>query len=151
MQTLILWALLAKGGQGYARDLRPPVKAPERKALVAAGLVASEKKAKGALWLEVTDKGWAWAPEHLGDELSSGTTNGTFVLRDWLIRLQAFMRARDLSLAEILVPAADDAPQVPSPASLRECIRNAYLQVTDGTFNKRVLLSGIRAALADID
>ena len=37
MQTLILWALLAKGGAGFQKDVRPEVKKPEREALVEGG------------------------------------------------------------------------------------------------------------------
>jgi hypothetical protein len=154
MQTLMLWALLAKGGEGYVKDLKPSVEAADRRALMAAGLVSEEKRVKRAIWLEVTDKGWAWAADHLGDELSARSTAGTIVLRDWLARLQAFMRASNTPLAAIVSPRPAAKPETARPAppeTLRERIRGAYLKVTGGQFNKRALLSELRAGLADID
>jgi hypothetical protein len=152
MQTLMLWALIAKGGEGYAKDLKPAVEAADRRALTGAGLLSEEKRVKRAIWLEVTDKGWAWAAEHLGDELSARSTAGTVVLRDWLTRLQAFMRATDTPLAAIVAPRPAAKPETGAPApSLRERIRAAYLEVTAGQFNKRALLSALRARLPDID
>jgi hypothetical protein len=154
MQTLMMWALLAKGGEGYAKELRPTVEASDRRALIAAGLVIEEKRAKRAIWLEVTDRGWAWAADHFGDELSARSTAGTIVLRDWLMRLQAFMRASNTPLAAIVAPeprmGASKKPAGPQ-ANLRERIRAAYLEVTGGQFNKRALLSRLRTTLADID
>jgi hypothetical protein len=45
-------------------------------------------------------------------------------------------------------------PEVPKPidyAALRERIREAYLDVTGGSFNTRALLSNIRERLPDVD
>jgi hypothetical protein len=37
MQTLVLWGLLANGGEGFGNDLKPEVNKPEREALLKAG------------------------------------------------------------------------------------------------------------------
>ncbi len=158
-QALALWALLGNGGAGFGGAMKPEIKKAEREALLGAGHIAEETRAR-AKWLEVTDRGWRWAEEHLGDPLPDKTQGGAFVLRAWLTRLQAFMQARDIGLAEVLGPQARDAappaamPEAPEPtdyAALRERIRKAYLEVTGGSFNKRALLSDIRARLADVD
>ena len=47
MQTLLLWALLAKpGGASFQKDIRPEVKKPDRDALVKAGLITKEKRGR---------------------------------------------------------------------------------------------------------
>jgi hypothetical protein len=164
MQTLILWALLAKtGGGGFQKDIRPEVKKLDREALVRAGLITREKRGRSGLWLEITDKGWAWAADHLGADLPKRSTAGSAILRDWLTRLKAFMEARGLVLADILgsqQPIADVSNQqlAKSPPhapvdyeTVRRRIRKAYLEVTGGRLNTRVLLSDIREKLKDIE
>lgn len=108
-QTLILWALLAEGGAAAQKGFVPAIDKKDRDALEKAGLLTAEKGKRGAYRLEVTDKGWNWAGEHLGAALPAGrnaTKAGTPVLQAWLGRLQAYMRANGVSLAEILTAAA---------------------------------------------
>jgi hypothetical protein len=154
MQTLTLWALLANGGAGFQKELRPALEKRDRDELVGAGLLTCEKRARGALWLEVTDKGWAWAAEHLDAELPKRSTAGAAVLQGWLTRLARFLRANDVALADVL-GSQPETGCAPRPAhdyeSLRERIRTAYLEVSGGRFNHRALLRDIRARLTDID
>ena len=75
-QTLVIWALLANGGEGYGNQLKPEVKKPEREALLKSGLISVEKQ-KRAYWLSVTDRGWRWAEDHLSDQ-----TSGSLLCRD---------------------------------------------------------------------
>jgi hypothetical protein len=153
MQTLILWALLARpGGGSLQKDMRPEVRKADREALLAAGLIATEPRGRN-LWLEVTDKGWSWAADHLDAELPKRSAAGGVVLQGWLTRLKTFMQLRGLVLAEVL------APQPPMPVeetfldfpAVRDRIREAYLEVTGGERNTGVLLRDIREQLADID
>jgi hypothetical protein len=82
MQTLILWALLAKtGGASFQKNIRPEVKKSDREALVKAGLITSEKRGRPGFWLEITDKGWAWAADHLDADLPKRSVAGTAVLQ----------------------------------------------------------------------
>jgi hypothetical protein len=160
-QTLVLWALLANGGEGFGNEIKPEVDKPEREALLKAGLISVEKR-KRAYWLSVTDRGWRWAEDHLSDSLPDRSYAGTFILAGWLRHLQAFMRATKTPLAEILVPKATDngglkkedaagtASQSADNGSLHERIRAAYLALTDGSFNKRALLADIRRCLPDV-
>jgi hypothetical protein len=163
MQTLVLWALLAKtGGASFQKDVRPEVKKPDREALVSAGLIRCEKRGASGFWLEVTDKGWAWATEHLDAELPKRSTAGSTILQAWLSQVKVFMKARGLVLADILGPQPPtDIPHRPVPATpqrapldyavVRERIRKAYLGLTGDRFNTRALLKDIRAKLDDID
>jgi hypothetical protein len=154
MQTLILWSLLVQtSGGALQKDIRPEVKKHDREALVAAGLITAPKRGRG-YWLEVTDKGWSWAAEHLDADLPKRSIAGNGILQAWLTRLKAFMANRDLILADIL------GPQQPTPTklqpgvidyeSLRGRIRKAYLEIA-GALNARVLLSDLRERLRDID
>jgi hypothetical protein len=155
MQTLVLWALLAKtGGASTQKNIRPDVKKSDREALVRAGLIASEKRGR-ELWLEITDKGWAWATTHLDADLPQSSTAGGVILRGWLTQLKAFMEARGLALADILGPQRVPESQPKSlplgyPA-VRQNIRKAYLQLTSGRFSTRAHLSDIRKKLPSID
>ena len=164
MQTLILWALLAKtGGASFQKDLRPEVKKPDREALVRAGLITSDKRGRPGLWLETTDKGWAWAAEHLDADLPKRSTAGSAILQAWLTQLKTFMEARGFVLADVLGPqqrAVDQSnrrsvePTPPAPfdyTTVRERIRKAYLELTSGRFNTRVLLRDLREKLKDME
>ena len=146
-QTLVLWALLANGGEGFGNELKPEVKRPEREALLEAGLISVEKR-KRAHWLSVTDRGWRWAEDHLSDKLPDRSYAGTFILAGWLKHLQTFMRVSNTPLAEILVPKKNIG--MPDYDLLREQIRTAYLAVTGGIFNKRALLAEIRRRLPNV-
>lgn len=163
-QTLVLWALIAKGGGSFARsgkgDIKPDVDAGDKKTLKAAGLITVEKRSTDAGtradWLEVSDKGWAWASENLAAPLPGRSTAGTVVLRELLARLQAFMEARKISLAELIVPSINSAKMdgqstAPKPdfPALRDHIRTAYKSIA-GSFNKRVLLRDLRPKLQSV-
>jgi hypothetical protein len=162
MQTLILWALLAKSrGASFQREIRPEVKKPDREALVRAGLITSEKRGRLGYWLEITDKGWAWAADHLDAELPKRSTAGSTILQAWLKQLKAFMEARSFALADILGPQQpltihSNLAEPPQRATLdyatvRRRVRQAYLELTGDRFNTPALLKDIRARLKDID
>src|SRR5262245_42502221 len=152
MQTLVLWALLAKkGGGGFQKDIRPVVKKRDREALVRAGLMMSEKRGRAGLWLEVTDKGWAWAADHLDADLPQRSTAGSAILQGWLTQIKTFMSVRGLALADILAPQTPPAPPRMDFDTVRVRVRKAYLDLTDGRFNRRALLRDLRDKLQDIE
>lgn len=161
LQALILWALLARGGTSFQKDLKPKVEPKDRDCLVRARLISVEKKNRSIV-LHVEEAGWGWATKNMNAELSTRSTAGGFVLRDLLARLDAFMRTNDKALADILVARApskareDFPPEIhtelpTAPTDLRERIRAAFLKITGGRFNTRVRLSELRALLPDLD
>ena len=164
MQTLILWALLAKGGEGFQKDIKPVAKKADREALEREGLITCEPRGRyKSIWFEATDTGWRWAAENLAADLPKRSPAGTLVLQDWLTRLQVFMVARNVTLADILGPQPKIKPgaprdgtvtnpsEQPDYAVLRDRVRKAYFELTGGNLNKSVLLSDLREKLEGID
>jgi DNA-binding PadR family transcriptional regulator len=163
-QTLILWALLVRdNGAGFQNELKPEPDKTDREALEIAGLIKCERRGRHRrVWIEVTEKGWAWAADYLDADLPTGSPAGSAILQAWLTRLKSYMRARNVPLAEIIGPQRvrtndtnDIAISDTTPASgyenLRARIRQAYLAVTGDQVNTRALLSQIRERLNDVD
>ena len=147
MQTLIVWALLAKpGATAPQKDFKPAVKKADRDALKAEGLVTERKQGRG-IWLEVTDRGWAWASDHLDADLPAGSTAGCGILQGWLSRIKGFLDAKGFALADLLAPARSAPAAVPLP----QRIRTAYLACTGGALNQRLFLTSLREKLPDVD
>ena len=114
MRTLMLWALLAKpGGAGLQKDIRPEVKKPDRDALAREGLIRSDPKSR-PIMLEVTDKGWAWAGDHLDAELPKRSVHGAAILQAWLKQLRTFMAVNGFVLADVLGTPVTSKPGRPS-------------------------------------
>jgi hypothetical protein len=151
MRTLMLWALLAKpGGAGLQKDIRPEVKKPDRDALVREGLIRSDPKSR-PIMLEVTDKGWAWAGDHLDDELPKRSVHGAATLQAWLKQLRTFMAVNGFVLADVLGTPATSKPAHDDYSALRGRIRQSYLEATGGLLNQRVFLNVLRDGLRDVD
>lgn len=108
-RTLILWALIGKGGQACQKDIRPEIRKADRDVLVEQGLLRADTQ-DGVVRLEMTAQGWDWAQAHLTARLPANSTAGTQVLQDWLNRLAPFLESREVSLAQLL-------GQVPAPSA----------------------------------
>jgi len=158
-QTLILWALLVKdNGAGFQSELKPEPNKADRESLEKAGLITCEKRGRyRRYWLEVTEKGWAWATEHLNHDLPTGSPAGSFILQAWLTRLKAYMSVRNVALSEILRPQSPreyGSQDVVGPSEydkLQSRIRQAYLAVTSDRINTRARLCDVRERLSDVD
>ena len=151
MRTLMLWALLAKpGGAGPQKDIRPEVKKPDRDALVREGLIRSDPKSR-PIMLEVTDKGWAWAGDHLDAELPKRSVHGAAILQAWLKQLRTFMAVNGFVLADVLGTPVTSKPAHDDYSALRQRIRQSYLEATGGRLNQRVFLNVLRDGLGDVD
>lgn len=151
MQTLMLWALLARGGEAFAKDIKPKIRKKDRALLVNLGFVGA-RTVKQGLKLEVTDKGWAWAADHLEAPLPVRSTAGASILHAWLGRLDVYLRAKRIALAEVLSPDVQPTLERGGDAPpLRDRIRDTYLEVTGGHFNQRALLRDLRVKLPDVD
>jgi hypothetical protein len=163
-QTLILWALLVReNAAAFQNELKPEPGKADRDALKDAGLIIWERRGR-RIWIEATEKGWAWAGENLGARLPANSPAAGQILQAWLTRLKTFMESRGFALADMLGPqgaaqtqaarerVAEPAPSTPLDYSaVRERVRRAYLEVTGGRLNSRALLSDIRQRLTDID
>jgi hypothetical protein len=170
-QTLLLWCLLGQGGDALQSAIMPRVKKADREALARRGLIATEKRGRSLL-LRVEDKGWHWAGAHLSDSLPPNFQ----VLQHWLTRLGVHLEKSGETLADFVGPpveqpaatietkaktprrkAAKKAPEATrasgplSDGALRQRIEDAYLAVTGGKKDEMVMLSDLRAKLADID
>jgi hypothetical protein len=151
MRTLMLWALLTKPrGAGLQKDIRPEMKKADRDALVSEGLIASVAKSR-PIMLEVTDKGWAWAGDHLDAELPKRSVYGAAILQAWLKQLKTFMAAKGFVLADVLAPAATPPELRGDYSALRERIRQSYLDASGDRLNQRVFLNLLRDRLGDVD
>jgi len=165
-QALLLWALLArKDAAAFQSELVPEPEKADRDALEEAGLIKCETRGRNRrIWIEVTEEGWEWAGKNLNAALPENSTAGSQILQAWLTRIQAFMDARKLALADILgpqrvaaAPTSPPAPIVRPPSAngdfgaMRTRIRTAYLDLTGGRVNTRALLSELRRKLEDIE
>ncbi|MCX7361002.1 MAG: hypothetical protein NTV97_03855 [Alphaproteobacteria bacterium] len=146
-QTLILWCLLGCKGQAMQKDIVPKVEKSDREALVAGGYITTAKGKRGAIGLEVTDKGWHWAGEHLGDPLPKNYK----VLQDWLTLLHRQLGRSGETLADFVTATPDPTPSGLSEHDVRARIEKAYLAVTGGRKAQSISLAKVRAELADLD
>lgn len=167
-EVLILWGLIAKGGEGWQKELRPKLEGKERTRLEKAELLASEKrkgsKNREAFWVEVTETGWAWANNHLDAKVSSSSKAAGPILQAWLTRLKTYMGRNGIPLADIISGAAATPQAKPSPEGkplplaapprlangLPARVRDAYLTLSGGVFVERVRLSDLREKLPDV-
>ena len=147
-QALAMWALLGEGGEAYGGRLKPEIKKSEREALQQAGLIDVPPRTRAGYWLVVTERGWDWAEQHLADPLPANN-GGALILQAWLTRLQGFLQARDLRLADLFAEQPE-ARKALDPIEIRKRIRAAYHDLAGG-FDRRVLLRDLRPKLADID
>lgn len=154
-QVLYLWSLLAAGGEGYAKDMPFQPDAKQRKALVATGFVSEEKRTRGAIHNAVTEEGWTWMAEHMDAALPLRSTRGVQVLQRLLARIEGFLRVRELSLAELLVPPPMEetsAVELASPADLEARIRAVHRRYAGRSWGNSdyVRLADLRQELEDV-
>ena len=122
------------------------------------------------IWMTVTKAGLAWAEENLA-AVPAKSQVAAPILQAWLARLSILLQARDIPVAEFLGRQGDVGPEpgieratittVAAPPdrstlngdydALRARIRQAYLELTGGRVNARVLLSDLRRKLKDVD
>jgi len=148
-QTLLVWSLLGLHGQALQSAIVPKVAKEDRDALEQKRLIKSRKQNR-SFRLELDDAGWAWAAKHLGDDLPPAFK----ALQTLLTRLSEHLEKSGETLADFIgpAPAPPEPPAKPlSDAQLRSRIRKAYLALTGGKKNMRVLLSDLRGQLAEID
>jgi hypothetical protein len=105
-------------------------------------------------WMTVTEAGRIWAEDNLVAAPAKSQAAAP-ILQAWLRRLSNFLHARNMPITEFLSQHGGE-PTHPRPSprdygTLRDRIRQAYLELTGGRLNTRALLSGLRERLKDID
>lgn len=112
-QALILWCLLGRHGAALQSEVVPKVGKADREALTAGRFLDTAKQGR-SLRLTVTDRGWAWAADHLRDPLPPSVR----VLQDWLGLLHRHLDATGATLADLvgLPPEATERNKAPAKA-----------------------------------
>jgi DNA-binding PadR family transcriptional regulator len=149
LQTLILWRLLTNGGQAYQGEIRPELKKRDRDALEQAGFIEHDRrrnsKGRQAIYIQLTDKAWAWAGEHMHAELSSGSKAASPIFQAFLTKLQPVLQQHQIPLAEIFSPTEIAHSQEPE-----QQLREAYFALSEGKPNVRVRLAQLRQRLTTL-
>lgn len=106
-QALILWCLLGRHGSALQSEIFPRVERADREALIKDRYLEVAKQGR-SLRLEVTNRGWVWAGDHLRDPLPPGVR----VLQDWLALIHRHLDATGATLADLvgLPPEPDATP-----------------------------------------
>lgn len=150
LQALILWRLLTSKGQAYLADIRPKPKRRDRKTLLEAGFIEEEwrRKPKGgrAIYVQLTDKAWAWAGNHMDARLSHQSPAAGPILQAVLTQLQPVLKNRRITLAEIFGAPKESPPGADPEQQLQE----AYFHLSGGQGNVRVRLAQLRQKLDTI-
>ena len=162
---VLLWRLaLGETGGEFLKDLEAKTDTSVRKALVAAGLIEEPKRkigGKGAalIYLELTDKGWAWCQSNLGEPLGFRGRPSTMagVVLERLLRLvQDFLASgtQTRSFGQFVQQArrtrlaAANAGE--PPVGLPQQIAAACRTLAGGKENVRVRLADLRERLPNI-
>jgi len=140
IQRLILWRLIANGGEDWQKDVKPELKKETRDPLVRAGLLEVERKrnphTKGTgNFVRVTDAGWAWAKENMDAQLSPRSTAGGDVLRRLLERLGMFLQRSGMDLTDVICPRGE--LPAPSTADTASAGASAPSAASSGKFTTR--------------
>lgn len=150
--SLALWDLLFTGEEPSLSNIKPSLTPTVRKKLVEEGLIELEKRGQST-HIIITDETWHRALDDLVVEGSRSHYSST-VLQHLLSRLQQFLSANDISLAEFL-RAGDDAAATldknedVSSETLKSKIREAYTKASQDSYNVRVRLTDLRENLSD--
>lgn len=165
IQTLILWALLARDGGDFQKNIKPELKPEHRKPLEGAGLIEVEKRAttvyrkdgkatrQRANYIALTERGWAWAANHLDAPVAARSTAAAPILQAIMAKLKTHLQSRNLTLAEFICPGSEPHPEPrkeDGSRSIWQRIHTAYSQLAGGRWNVRVKLAALRAELSDV-
>jgi hypothetical protein len=146
-QTLFLWNLLVLGDDRPVGQLRPTlVVKTERRPLEEAGFIQLEQHGR-ALHILLTDQAWHWAAQESVPSMMISKFAAP-VLEGLLCRLQPLLQQRQIALAELLAPSPPTTTPDIIPDDLPARIRDAYLQLSQGKFMKRVRIADVCQVLS---
>jgi hypothetical protein len=150
-EALVLWNLLTNDEEPAVSKVKPKFTLAECQPLKEAGLIELEQRGR-ATHLVLTDKAWKNALDYLIVE--GAKSHAVTVPKPFLERVKEYFRSHEISLVEFLRPQSkiitDSANITIAPEDLEEKIREAYLEVSGGSYNVRVRLSELRQHLEDI-
>ena len=155
-QALVIWSLLITKDEPAMSKVKPELSPAERGPLIESGLIILEKrgiiqekrgKSKRIVsnHIVLTDKAWEWASEHFEVELSKSPSAAP-VLEGLLKIAGRYLQAHKIPISEFLKPRVDAASTV---RDIEPMIRNAYLLLSGGEFNRRVRLCELRQFIDD--
>lgn len=126
-----------------------------RAGLVKAGLITLEKRPKGRGKLMVlTDRTWSGALDLMTAELEATERRDKGTKKDLAFHLTArvhgFLKAREVAAVDFVRPQPA-AAESSGDGGLDRAVRDAYLGLTRGAFNRRVRLADLRAALPAVE
>lgn len=139
----LVFATTEEQRRPYKSQLEP-LKARDRNQLIQLGLLEVEKVKPQGERVCLTDKGWAWAAEHLGSTDLTKARVTVRTLQAVLLRLRDHLAANDASLASFV------APQINAQPELGARIRSTCLELGHGAAKKRVRLRELRDHLPDV-
>lgn len=153
-QTLVLWQLLITGNEPAISKVRPELTPLERKPLLDGGLIELVRRGR-TNHMVLTDKAWAWASEQAVTALP--VSKDPTLLLALITKVQQYVQAQGISLAEFLSPQAPPTDNAVTPAApglspalsgtLTDQIQAAYQSITQGKWNIRVRLVDLRKRL----
>jgi hypothetical protein len=158
-QRLFLLQLAFLGGTAAGRELRPALSPAERKALSSEKLLQSDKGPRGSLVFTLTDAGWKWAEDHLGDPVNTAGVTGAAAatLQRVLLKVGSFLAAGNLRLADLIrtkappTPAPPGEPASPLRSEIEKAIEAACLRLGQGRDRQRLRLADLRQELDQWD
>lgn len=153
-QTLVLWHLLITGEEPAISKVRPELTPQERKPLLDGGLIELVQRGR-TKHLVLTDKAWAWASKQAVTTLPAA--KDPTLLLTIITKVQQYIQAHDISLAEFLAPSTapvenSDTPETQGllptlTGTLTDQIQAAYQRITQGKWNVRVRLADLHKHL----
>lgn len=167
LQRLLLWRLAVGEQEGeFVKNIEAAIPAPRRSQLVREGFVDEQKrkidgKGRPVLFLELTDKGWAWCQSHLDDAVrSKGKTPklAAVVLERLLLLMKSYFedQSQTASFGQFVQQARRAVSTSQSeraidpdgrPGDLPEQIERICDELSSGRENVRVRLAELRRHL----
>lgn len=153
IQTLFLWRLLVSGGGEFLKVAKPELDAKNRRTLLDAGLIETEKRkqfpdrkgARSVTYVSLSEKGWDWAANNLDAQVSTRSPAAGPILHVFLTKLKFHLQRHNVGLADFIT-APEEAER-----ELVERVRAAYAELGEGKADVRVRLADLRQAMADVD
>ncbi len=133
-QRLIMWNLVANGGSRLQKEIRPRAIPKLRLPLETWNLVRVKRLGAQGNRISVTEEGWAWASENMGELPNPREKAPDQVLCQVLRALRYFLERENIPLAEVFA----------TKPPVEELIRQAYNGLSAGQKNVRVRLAELR-------